>query len=629
MADRVRDREMPPSDAEQPSESEVTEFVAALDQWLFEQDLQRQTIDGRAHARRLNRDELQSVLISLFATRTDYRSRMPEDQVLACFDKAGAALSTSHEHVLAMMDIADSVLREVFDDKAKAFQSDRPMRTRLRVSARGDQAPIRYREYVSFPPEGDTIEVTTYVGTGEMLRVSPIETAGSDFLHRVPFTEKRSASTYPGPGLLIEWAEIEGPLVDPSHEVIARWLHPIGSQSNPLHARETLSRFLPLAFRRPVSEEELDHYMSIYSDVKTKEHFSDLKLALKAALCAPYFFYVDAPAGPLADFDLAERLSLFFWNSIPDDELIIVCAKGELRDPRTLLAQVDRMLNDPKSNAFRSGFVSQWLELRKINATTPDERLYPEWDELLEWSALRQSQQFFDTMLDENLTIRTLVKSAFTFLNDRLAEHYGIDDIQGVDLRRVELAEDSVRGGVMSQAAVLKVTADGTVTSPVRRGAWFMERIMGSPVPPPPQNVPAIEPDIRGATTIREQLDQHRSDPACAACHAKMDPAGFAMECFDAIGGYRQFYRAEASAVQKTVEVKKPITFDFEAIWKDAEERHPMFATVGVGKPVDASGVLQGNCTSLPHWPNHCLSVATVKSSIEGLQKTGFACDGA
>ena len=235
------------------------------------------------------------------------------------------------------------------------------------------------------------------------------------------------------------------------------------------------------------------------------------------------------------------------------------------------------MLNDPKSRRFENAFLDYWLDLRKLLATAPDAALYPDYylDDLLTESAQQETQFFFNDLVQRDLPARNIVSSNFTFLNERLAKLYQIPDVQGVAMRRVELPPDSVRGGFMTQASVLKVTGNGTTTSPVVRGAWIMERILGKPPHPPPPNVPSIDPDTRGATTIRAQLERHRKQASCAACHAKIDPAGFALENFDVLGGWRDRYRAlgDGMPVVGVGHNGQPFTFHN-------------------GQPVDASGVL-------------------------------------
>jgi hypothetical protein len=223
-----------------------------------------------------------------------------------------------------------------------------------------------------------------------------------------------------------------------------------------------------------------------------------------------------------------------------------LAARGELRKPDILRAQTERLLADPNSSRFVNAFLDYWLDLRKMDATAPDAALYPDYylDDLLSESATAETQLFFAELLRGDLPTRNIIASNFAMLNERLAEHYAVPSVSGVAVRRVPLPPGSRRGGLLTQTSVLKVTANGTTTSPVLRGAWVMERVLGKPPPPPPPSVPAIDPDTRGATTIREQLEKHRSQESCAACHAKIDPAGFALENFDVLGGWRDKYRA-------------------------------------------------------------------------------------
>ena len=248
---------------------------------------------------------------------------------------------------------------------------------------------------------------------------------------------------------------------------------------------------------------------------KTGSSFADAMIAgYTAVLCSPKFVCLEEKPGTLDPGALASRLSYFLWNSAPDDAL----RAADLSKPEVLRKQTDRLLDDPKSRRFVDAFLNYWLDLRKAEATSPDAALYPDYylDDLLVESALGESQTFFAELVKENLPARNLVASDFTMLNERLGWHYGLPSVSGPELRRVSLPKDSVRGGFMTQAAVLKVTANGTTTSPVLRGAWIMERILGKPPPPPPASVPAIEPDTRGAHTIRQQLDAHRKLETCA-----------------------------------------------------------------------------------------------------------------
>jgi mono/diheme cytochrome c family protein len=394
---------------------------------------------------------------------------------------------------------------------------------------------------------------------------------------------------YAGPGLAVEWVESEGPL-DPwpppgyvrlfgdvplkptsvaRAEAEGRPAPPQPAKRNPdsyiydplvpapVKPREDAERlmrdFLPHAFRRPVGKELQDYYVKmVLAALDKKKSFTEaMLLGFKAALCSPHFLFLtepiespskDRPAA-LDDYAFAARLSYFLWSSLPDAELTKLAGKGELTRPEVLRAQVERMLNDPKAHRLTDNLAGQWLDLRGINATSPDPQIYGEFDDFLFWSMPHETRLFFEEILRGDRSLTEFVHSDWTFLNQRLAQHYGIAEVFGGELRKVTLPAGSHRGGVLTQAAILKVTADGTRTSPVLRGKWVLDRILGRPPSPPPPDVLAIEPDIRGATTIRQQLDKHRNTPACASCHRHIDPPGFALESFDVIGGWRDFYR--------------------------------------------------------------------------------------
>ena len=270
-----------------------------------------------------------------------------------------------------------------------------------------------------------------------------------------------------------------------------------------------------------------------------------MRVAFRAVLTSPRFLFFDERPGRLDDWALASRLSYFLWSTCPDEELREVAARGVLNRPEVLRGQVERMLNSPDAVGFVENLTGQWLDLRQIDFTQPDRKLYPEFDDLLKASMLGETRAFFEEMLRDDLSLTNLIHSDFLMVNRRLAEHYGITGVTGEGIRRVPVTVESHRGGLLTQASVLKVTANGTSTSPVIRGAWVAKRLLGEPLPPPPADVPAFEPDTRGTTTIREQLAKHRSLKTCAACHDRMDPPGFALENFDAIGGWRERYRTE------------------------------------------------------------------------------------
>jgi mono/diheme cytochrome c family protein len=321
----------------------------------------------------------------------------------------------------------------------------------------------------------------------------------------------------------------------------------VTSKAPEVDARRLLADFLPRAFRRPVAPDVVERYVEL---VKTQLADGDvfevaMRTAYKAALCAPDFLYLKEPAaGALDQWALASRLSYFLWNSMPDGELLALAEKGKLRDAAVLRAQVERMLKDPRAERFVVDFTDQWLTLAEIDATTPDRKLYPEFRRILRDAMLAETRAFFRELVDRDLSASNVIDADFAMLNQRLAEHYGIPGVVGSVLRRVALPSGSGRGGILTQASVLKVTANGTVTSPVKRGAWVQRQILGQPPEPPPPDVPAIEPDVRGTTSIREMLASHRNNAGCAVCHNKIDPPGFALESFDVIGGRRTRYRS-------------------------------------------------------------------------------------
>ncbi len=311
-------------------------------------------------------------------------------------------------------------------------------------------------------------------------------------------------------------------------------------------AQRLLASFLPRAFRREVSDAEVMKYVGLVQQRLEKKDCFELAMrhAYKAALTSTQFLFRKESPGQLDDLALATRLAFWLWNSPPDDALLALAKQNKLHEPATLLAQVERLLTDARSERFIADFLDQWLKLRDIDATDPDRALYPEFHLYLKESMLAESRAFFRELIAKDLPASNIVASDFAMLNQRLAQHYGIAGVTGPDIRRVPLPPGSYRGGFLTQAAVLKVTANGNVSSPVVRGVFVTERILGLPVPPPPPGVTAIDPDTRGATTVREQLDKHRADASCAACHRKMDPPGLALESYDVIGGWRAQYRS-------------------------------------------------------------------------------------
>lgn len=318
----------------------------------------------------------------------------------------------------------------------------------------------------------------------------------------------------------------------------------VNSREPYLVGKKLIREFARRAFRRSVDNLDLTSFEKIFQ--QTHEDEKDLVGALRAAyraiLCSARFMYLQERPGQLDGYAVASRLSYLLWGSMPDETLFELAATGKLIEPEVAIGQVARMLDDPKGETFVPDFASEWLELSEISFTEPDRKLCPDFDPIVQNAMLDETHGFVQVLLDQDLGVQMLVDTDFTFANSRLARYYGIDGVVGDRLRKIEVDGNSHRGGLLAHGAILKVTANGTNTSPVLRGVWIANRLLGQPIPPPPTNVPAIEPDIRGTKTVREQLAKHRNDVQCASCHSKIDPIGFALENFGPAGKWRDFY---------------------------------------------------------------------------------------
>ena len=314
-------------------------------------------------------------------------------------------------------------------------------------------------------------------------------------------------------------------------------------------ARRILSALIRRAYRRPISEADLERPMAFYREGKSERDFeAGIGKALTAVLVNPEFlFRVEAdpaktPAGAayrISDLELASRLSFFLWSSVPDDALLDAAIRGELRRPEVLERHVRRMLADPRSYNLASNFAGQWLRLRNVTSVDPNVRLYPDFDDNLRQAFRTETELFVDSVVREDRSVLDLLRADYTFLNERLAKHYGIPNVYGSRFRRVELAPDSRRGGLLRQGSVLAVTSYATRTSPVIRGVWVLSNIVGAPPPPPLPNVPALDGNVPANLPVRERMAAHRASPVCASCHRTIDPVGFALENFDAVGRWR------------------------------------------------------------------------------------------
>jgi hypothetical protein len=455
----------------------------------------------------------------------------------------------------------------------------------MRVHA-SDWKSDRLLGYFDLPPNRTRlIELNVRLSQKEHLRVSGHGIGVDDDGKSVWNVD--SVQDWKVPGMAIEWIDVKGPLIEqwPPENVAnlfgegtihklenrGRWTeqghiaYELAPEDPRAAASQAIARFAARAFRRPLQSGEADRFIQLaHSELDQDRSYQQaMRVAIRAILVSPRFLFLDETPGKLNDFAIASRLSYFLWSSPPDKELLELAEVGKLSDATVLHEQVERLLASPRSQQFVTSFVGQWLDVAQIDATAPDAKLYPEYDDILRDSMVTETEKFIAEMLTHDLPMANIIDSDFAMLDLRLADHYDLltsfnastidatGDFFGEQFRRVDLPPDSPRGGVMTQAAVLKVTANGTVTSPVLRGSWILRRIIGRPpAPPPPVN--AIEPDTRGATTLREQLAKHRDVESCNRCHREIDPPGFALESFDVIGGFRERYRSIGAGDQPT-----------------------------------------------------------------------------
>lgn len=619
VLEQLKDGNMPPKEKPRPPVNDAQRVVDWITTQAAKAENVRRELEGRVVMRRLNRAEYANTVRDLLGVEVDLADLLPLDTSTNGFDNNAEQLHTSSFLIRYYLDSADRVLDEAIanepepwilkkrfdireEKSVKAtgsvyrhtddgvaifatwesanirvtmwnFRSHVRGKYRFRISGYGFQSegkPIAFRvtagtlkevteerliDYFAVPADKPTvIEFTEQLEPENRIRI-----LAEGLPALPPAVEKIGADKYTGPGLVIQWVDVEGPILEswppPSHKAIFGDLQQtrispqrfeVVSSQPMVDADRILRDFARRAFRRNISDVDIQPFLARVKS-KLDENYSfeqAMRVGLKGILVSPDFLFLRETGPKLDDFAIASRLSYFLWSSMPDEELFQIAAANQLQEPEVLREQVERMLRDPKARAFNTNFTGQWLSLRAIDATMPDGTLYPEYDDILKTSMIKETSLFFDEVLKNDLPLTHFVSSDFTFLNARLAKHYGIPGIEGMEMRKVILPNNSHRGGLLTMGSILKVTANGTTTSPIIRGSWVLERILGTPPPKPPRDVEAIEPDIRGATTIREQLAKHRNVESCASCHRKIDPHGFALESFDVIGGWRESYRA-------------------------------------------------------------------------------------
>lgn len=494
------------------------------------------------------------------------------------------------------------------------------------------QSMLPIGTFEASPEAPEVYELEGFLEKGGMVKLDCMRLP-SPMVPAMPHTiQKTDPDGYPG--VAFHWMEVEGPIIEEwppaSYQALFGDLpfakaedHVVAKSEQPHEdARKLLSRFMVQAYRRPVAQAEFDRFYEYAEALLQETTFTEAMIATYSAVFAsPEFLFQCSQPGELDDFALAERLSLFLGESMPDQPLRELAQAEKLTDPDILRSEVDRLLAKPESERFVREFLNSWLKLDEINDTDPDRELYPEYagDWWLVNSMVKESRLFFADLVENNRPARNVIDSDYIFADERLARHYGIPAKQGAFFERVSLPEESPYGGILTQGSVLKVTANGTVTSPVLRGVYVLEHLLGDPPSPPPPSVPAVEPDIRGAATIRDLLAKHREDSACSSCHEKIDPPGFALESFDVMGRWRDNYRslgegseriegvgrsgnefvhyigqgvdasgttADGRAFADVIEFKKLLLEDEEAIARNLTEQLLVYAT---GAPVGFS----------------------------------------
>lgn len=582
----VRSGEMPPEKKPQPTQSERDLLASFVEQEIFRVD-PKHPDPGRVTIRRLNRAEYNNTIRDLAGIEFRPADDFPADDVGYGFDNIGDVLSMPPillEKYLAAADrILDAAIVEngpVMDGPHKPIaagplkatgKGNRPygkssfglnvegeVYTTNRFEAAGEYI-LRTRafgqQYGSEPPK---MEVRL---DGKALKVFDVHAVEGkeknyDLRLRVEAGERRLAAAYlnnfvNGGGdrnLIIDSFEVIGPVTPQPYPTAHRRIFFESALKGDAYARAVVERFAKRAFRRPVNKDEVERLMALYAMARTDGDGLEraVHVALSAILVSPHFLFRGeiqpdpdkrAAVHPVDEFALASRLSYFLWSTMPDERLSELAEKKALR--KNLRAEVARMLKDAKSRALVDNFADQWLQIRNLNNVNPDKKKFPDWNAELRDAMRTETELFFAEILREDRSVLELLDADYSFLNERLAKHYGIEGVSGDGFRKVSFT-DRQRGGILTQGSILTITSNPTRTSPVKRGKWVLENILGTPPPPPPPNVPELQEGAELKGTLRQRMEQHRENAVCASCHARMDPIGFGFENFDGVGVWRE-----------------------------------------------------------------------------------------
>ena len=616
---KLRAGMMPPAGARRPDKQSIEEFTSRLESEL-DRSAAGKPNPGAPALHRLNRTEYANAIRDVLSLEIDATSLLPVDDSSAGFDNNADALGVSPALMERYLAAASKISRMAVGDpsvtpaeKTYAVPNDLTQDSHVDGLPFGTRGGVLIRHH--FPVDGEyviAVELSrggngAFAGggtKGEELEVSmngervklfnlsaPKVVAGKEEDEGlqvrlqakagtqtigVTFVAKNYApvedtlqpyqrSMFPGAvwtvlphvgSVTVKGpAKIAGVGETPSRRRIFA-CHPASEQQELPCAKEIISSLGRRAYRRPLTDSDLEAILSFYQAGRNKGGFEDgVEMALRRILASPEFmfrFEREAPkageAYRISDLELASRLSFFLWSSVPDDELLKLAGQGKLKDPRVLEQQVHRMLADPRSSELVNNFAGQWLYLRNLQSIVPAMEEFPDFDDNLRQAFRHETEMFFGSIVHEDRNVLDLLTANYTFVNERLARHYGIPNIYGSEFRRVTLSADNPRRGLLGQGSILTATSLATRTSPVLRGKWILENILGTPPPEPPPNVPALKENSKptdiGIETVetpsvRQRMEEHRANPVCASCHKMMDPIGFSLENFDAVGQWR------------------------------------------------------------------------------------------
>ncbi|MEX2303700.1 MAG: DUF1592 domain-containing protein [Bryobacterales bacterium] len=575
IARRMRAGEMPPMGAPQPAREQLSAVTEWIDTSYDRLDLTQPIDPGRVTARRLNRVEYSNSVRDLLGVDMNPAAELPPDPYGYGFDNIGDVLSMNAALTEQYLKAAERITQAAIPIDAAT-----PPATMQRYLAErmGQDHQLRIHVDHAFPVDGEyTLKTAFYQALKDGARVRlklavDGREVGADVLqfyyqidraietpsvritagrHRIDATiEVLPEPPYKGSQPYLEYIQVYGPVAaTPAAETAAyaRFFpcgHPPGQHDSAVCARQILPPLARRAFRRPVTADEIDGLLTLAAgeEARSGSFEQSMRTAVQALLVSPNFLFRverDAPGTgphPLSPYELSTRLSYFLWSSLPDEDLARQAEDGRLN--ASLRQQAERMLADPKASALVENFTGQWLQTRNLAVTKPDPELFPEFDGELAEAMRTETEMVFAAILKEDRSLLEFLDGKFTFLNERLANHYGIPGVAGDEFRRVEL-DGAQRSGVLTHASVLTVSSYPTRTSAVIRGKWVLDNILNEPPPPPPPDVPALDESAVSGGTMRQQLEKHRAHAACAACHARMDPLGFGLENYDAIGRWR------------------------------------------------------------------------------------------